>query len=72
MYTDLPLLHLHAYSPFIKDLDTDAPLLTLGSCVLRGRYIQVIGSDLVFDTSSPTQNAGFAAYCTRRLEFEYI
>lgn len=55
----------------IKDLETDKPLLLIGDTVLHGRFVQVAGSDLVFDTMHTEKAAGFVASCSFRIVFEH-
>lgn len=53
-----------------QQFDTDNPMLSIGPHVLRGKYVEVAGSDLVFDPMQ-SKNAGFVTSCSRRLVFEY-
>lgn len=56
---------------YVQLLETDHPTLTIGCHNLIGRYVEVVGSDLVFEHSRPTSHAGFIACSTRRILFEH-
>lgn len=55
----------------VQLLDTECPTLTVGTYNLTGRYVDVVGSDLVFDPSRSGPHAGFVASSTTRILFEH-